>query len=151
MVCFYMVQFQGSILYFFSACYALAMTSTALGSMIGAATGGNSELSLQFVPILFAAQMIFVGFFITPSLIPKWLRWLRYLSPATYAVRLIVVDEFYQCSSDPAELLNCDLLMYNVDADVEHTWWYWLILSIQFFVFRVLALAILRLNARKFY
>ena len=150
-ICFHMIGFQGSIIYLFSAAYALAMSSAALASVVGAATGGNSELALQFVPILFAPQMIFCGYFITPSLIPAWIRWFQYIFPATYAVRLAVVNEFNQCSVDPVELANCNALIQSVDVDPDNTWWYWLILASQFLVFRILALVILRANARRFY
>jgi hypothetical protein len=146
-----MIGFQGSAIFFFAVCYTLSMTASALASVVGAATGGNAELSLQFLPILFSPQMLFAGYFITPSLIPAWLRWLQYVFPAPYAVRLIIVDEFYKCSTNPLELFNCNSLMISVGVHVEDTWWYWLILGTQFVVCRCLALALLRANARRFY
>jgi ABC-type multidrug transport system permease subunit len=146
-----MVGFQGSFLVFFLAVYVLAMTGTAIAAVVSAGVGGNSELALQFLIVLFTPQMLFIGYFVTPNLIPVWLRWLQYFCPAAYAVRIILVDEFYQCSSDFFENLNCTILLNTVEADVDDTWWYWVALVGQFSFYRFLALLLLRANANRFY
>jgi hypothetical protein len=148
---YYMVGFQGSFMVLFLAVYVLAMTGTALAAVVSAAIGGNSELALQFLILLFMPQMLFIGYFVTPNLIPVWLRWLQFLCPAAYAVRIILVDEFYQCSSNFFEQMNCTILLKTVEADVDDTWWYWVALVVQFIFYRFLALFLLRANATRFY
>lgn len=151
-IAFYMVQFQGDIIFYFATLYALAMASTSLAALVGAAIGGNSELALQFLVILFMPQLLFAGYFVTPSLIPIWLRWVRYLCPAVYAVRLLLIHEMTVCSSEVTdkERWNCNMLLENVEAVPDHSQWYWLLLIIEFVVFRMVAMSLLRLNATPF-
>ena len=92
--------------------------------------------------------MLFAGFFVTPDLIPSWLRWARYLCSLTYAVRIALVGEFEDCS---ATIENCQTVLTNVEADPDETWWNWLVLSLLFVLFRVLALVIIRTKAVKFF
>jgi ABC-2 type transporter len=93
-------------------------------------------------------QFLFAGFFVTPDLIPVWLRWARYLCTLTYAVRIFLVVEFEDCS---ATVKNCEMLLENDDADPDQTWWYWLVLVLLFVVFRISALLVLRKKATKFF
>jgi ABC-type multidrug transport system permease subunit len=90
--------------------------------------------------------MLFAGFFVTPELIPVWLRWARYLCTLTYSIRIFLVAEFEDCSDQ-----NCVTLLDNVDAVSDETWWNWLVLVLLFVVFRVSALLVLRKKATKFF
>jgi hypothetical protein len=64
---------------------------------------------------------------------------------------LSLVAEFDQdCGSDEANA-NCDMLLDNIDANPDDTWWYWLVLVGLFIVFRLGAVTILRRKASKFY
>jgi ABC-type multidrug transport system permease subunit len=103
------------------------------------------------LPILFVPQMLFAGFFVTPSLIPVWLRWARYLCTLTYASRILLVAEFDRdCGSAEGDK-KCQTLLSNVEAVPDDTWWNWLVLVSLFIVVRCLALFVLRKKATKFY
>ena len=92
-----MIGFQMSFIMFFSITYTLAMASTALAVLLGCAVE-DPKLGQEMLPILFVPQMLFAGFFVAPDLIPAWLRWARYLCSLTYAVRISLVEEFYNCN-----------------------------------------------------
>jgi ABC-type multidrug transport system permease subunit len=90
--------------------------------------------------------MLFAGFFVTPDLMPVWLRWASYLCTLTYSVRIFLVSEFEDCS-----VQNCVTLLDNVEANPNDTWWYWLALVLLFVVFRISAIVMLRKKATKFF
>jgi ABC-2 type transporter len=103
------------------------------------------------LPILFVPQMLFAGFFVTPDLIPSWLRWAQYLCSLTYSLRILLVAEFDRSVAECGDTEQCAKLLDRVNADPDETWWNWLVLVLLFIVFRVGALAILRQKANKFY
>jgi hypothetical protein len=74
--------------------------------------------------------MLFAGFFVTPELIPSWLRWAQYLCTLYYAVRLLLLEEFGGCASDGQG--PCITLLDNTETDSENKWWYWLVLALLF-------------------
>ena len=103
------------------------------------------------LPILFVPQLLFAGFFVVPELIPVWLRWARYLCSLTFAIRIIMVEEFGDgCGGGDADVA-CANVLEAVGADADETWWNWLVLIALFVVFRLLALFILRQKALKFF
>jgi len=149
-ISYFMIGFQANFGVLLLICYALAMSSTALAVMLGCSVE-DPKLAQEMLPLLFVPQMLFAGFFVTPSLIPVWLRWAQYLCSLTYAVRLALIAEFNQdCGSDLADK-NCEKLLVDVDADPDESWWYWLVLVLLFAVFRLGAVTILRRKASKFY
>lgn len=156
MITYFMIGFQSQYGIFFAAVYSLAMASTALAVVLGCAVE-DPKLGQEMLPILFVPQMLFAGFFVTPDLIPAWLRWARYLCTLTYAVRIMLVSEFEDCangevaSEKPEEARLCYRILENVDADPDETWWNWLVLVSLFAGFRLLALHILRSKATKFF
>jgi len=146
---YFMVGFQAPFGYFWADLYLLAMTSTALGVLVGCSVT-DPHLAFEFMPLIFMPQILFAGFFVPPDLIPIWLRWLVYAFPLTYAVRLALVLEFNgECDGYMPNY--CDTVMTNVHANPNDTWWYWLVLGCQFAVFRLLALFILRRKATKYF
>jgi len=146
-----MIKFQGSFAVFYSTCFTLAMGSTAIAVVMGAASGSSAKLATAALPLVLLPQMLFVGFFVSPELIPAWLRWIQYICPMTYATRILLIDEFDNCSENPMERLFCDMLLANVNAQPDDLWWYWVILVAQFVAFRVMALIILYYSAQQFY
>lgn len=146
-----MISFDGSFWIFFGTCFALAMSSTAVAVAFGALAASNAPIATTLLPFVLLPQMLFIGFIITPDLIPAWLRWINYLCPMTYATRILVLDEFHRCSENPFEKLACDMLLWSINAEDDELWWYWLILVGQFFFFRLVALAILHRSAKFFY
>ena len=107
-------------------------------------------------------QILFAGFFVPPSLIPVWLRWLTYVFPLAYATKIVLVAEFDDaCDGFETTLSNpdgttstinyCDRILTNTQAYPADVWWYWCILSAQFIFFRLLALLLLQKKASIFY
>ena len=123
------------------------MASTALGVLLGCSVE-DPKLGQELLPLLFVPQMLFAGFFVTPDLIPVWLRWASYLCTLTYSIRILLVAEFEDCAKTNQ---NCAVLLKNVKADPDETWWNWLILVLLFCVFRFSALLVLRKKATKFF
>lgn len=147
-----MINLQANFGIFYATVYCLAMASTALAVMLGSAVE-DPKMAQEMLPILFVPQMLFAGFFVAPELIPVWLRWAQYLCSLTYALRIALIAEFEDCggTSDPEASMSCNALLYNVGADSEDQWWYWLVLLSIFAVFRLFALVILRKKATKFF
>jgi hypothetical protein len=106
-------------------------------------------------------QILFAGFFVPPTLIPAWLRWLTYVFPLAYGVKIVLVAEFdgacdgyevtQSTSYGPQTVNYCDAILANVQAYPEDVWWYWLVLCGQFIFFRGVALILLYLKSSKFY
>lgn len=150
-IAYVMIDFKGSFGQFFATCYTLSLGSTAIAVVMGALSGSSPKLANGFLPLVLLPQMLFVGFFVQPELIPSWLRWIQFICPMTYSTRLLLIDEFHECSEDFMESLYCDVLLESVDAVKGDRWWYWLILGAQFVVFRCVALVILQRSAQRFY
>jgi len=72
-ITYFMIGFQLSFGIFYGASYALAMASTAIAVALGCSVE-DPKLAQEMLPILFVPQMLFAGFFVTPNLIPVWLR-----------------------------------------------------------------------------
>jgi ABC-2 type transporter len=121
------------------------MASTALAVMLGCSVE-DPKLGQELLPLLFVPQMLFAGFFVTPDLIPVWLRWAQYLCTLTYSIRLALIAEFDDCKEE-----RCVVLLEDIGADPDETYWYWIVLISLFTLFRVGALLILRKKATKFF
>eukprot|EP00934_Nitzschia_sp_Nitz4_P005064 Nitzschia sp. Nitz4//scaffold82_size85912//3498//7449//NITZ4_005123-RA/size85912-processed-gene-0.90-mRNA-1//1//CDS//3329558781//5054//frame0 len=150
LITYFLINFRADFFMLYLVEYALAMSSTALAVMLGCSVE-DAKLGQEMMPILFVPQMLFAGFFVTPELIPSWLRWAQYLCSLTYAVRIALVLEFGDgCGSETADYA-CAGLLENINADEDETWWNWLILLALFVGFRLLALFILQQKALKFF
>ena len=148
---YFMVSFNGSVFMYYAITYALAMSGTAMAVMLGVLSGGNAKVAQQLIPLIFIPQLLFSGFFVSPDLIPKFLRWSQYVCVLTYAVRALIITEFYNCSDNSIRNENCLKLVDNVKANPDDVWFYWTMLVTYFFIFRTLALLLLRKSASKFY
>ena len=149
-ISFFLIGFQSSFFIFYSATYSLAMASTALGVLLGSGVE-DPKLAQEFLPLLFVPQILFAGFYVIPALIPVWLRWARYLCTVTYALRIVLVDEFDRDCGSVKGNDNCQDLLEAVEVTPGDTWWYWLVLVALFGFFRLSALLILQKKASKFY
>jgi ABC-type multidrug transport system permease subunit len=150
-IIYYLVDFQGTWVVFFLSAYGLAMATTAQAIFGSCLAGGDTKLAMQLMPLLFAPQMLFAGFFVAPGLMPKWLRWAQYICTMTYSSRILVIEEFENCSDDPIENSNCMDMLTQTDSEPDEVWWYWLALLGLFVFFRLLALWALRRSALVFY
>lgn len=108
--------------------------------------------AIELLPLLFVPQMLFAGFFVATDLIPVWLRWAQYLCSLTYALRILLVEEFEDCGGTDEELnQTCNNLVSGVGANPDSVWWYWLVLLSLFAVLRTSALLVLRKKATKYF
>lgn len=149
LITYFMIGFKMSFILYFITNYALAMSATAMSVSFGCAIE-DPNLGIQLFPMLFVPQMLYAGFFITPSLIPAWLRWGRYLCPLTFGTIIVMLEEFEDCGRGFAQT-NCNILLDQVEAEASNVIWYWTVIVVLFFAFRLLALALLRKKASKFF
>mmetsp|Transcript_5873 Transcript_5873/g.17543 ORF Transcript_5873/g.17543 Transcript_5873/m.17543 type:complete len:627 (-) Transcript_5873:62-1942(-) len=147
MITYLLIDFQMDFGLYLVITYALSMASTALAVTLGSAVE-DPKMATEMLPILFVPQMLFAGFFVATELIPSWLRWAQYLCSLTYALRLLVIEEFGTCED---EFESCKNTIDNLEADDDEAYWYWLVLIALFVFFRVVALGILTRKATKFY
>ena len=148
-ISYFMIGFQIGFGWHFLIVYVLAMSSNALAVLIGSLVA-NPSMAVEFLPVCFIPQLLFAGFFVRPELIPAWLRWLMYIFPLTYGVRIHMSKEFGDCAEGIAQQ-NCEALLANTLVDPDDVWWYWIALVSLFVVLRFGALAALRKKASKFY
>jgi ABC-type multidrug transport system ATPase subunit/ABC-type multidrug transport system permease subunit len=148
-ITYFMIGFSENYGYFWAIVYSLAMTSTAIGVLIGCSVS-DPNLAIEFLPAVFMPQILFAGFFVPPDLLPDWLSWIVYIFPLTYSTRLALIWEF-EHGCDGLTPNYCEPLLRSVDADPDDTWWYWIVVLSMFVVFRLLALLLLRRKASKFY
>jgi ABC-type multidrug transport system permease subunit len=147
-----MVNFRGSMAIYYATTYALAMSGTAMAVMLGVLSGGNAKFAQQLIPLIFIPQLLFSGFFVSPNLIPKFLRWAQYVCVLTYAVRMLIIEEFHNCNEENYFAnQNCNKLVEKSAAVPGDEWFYWTMLVAYFFCFRSLALLLLRKSATRFY
>jgi ABC-type multidrug transport system permease subunit len=144
---YFMIDFQLSFGWHFMILYSLAMTSTALAMVLGS-TVEDPKLAAEFLPMILVPQILFSGFFIATELIPVWLRWLQYLTPFNYAVKLYVELEFADCAQTT---MTCQNLLDSLNISSDDVWWYWLSLLGLFVVLRASAFIALQRKADKYY
>eukprot|EP00980_Cylindrotheca_fusiformis_P027777 scaffold22559_cov111-Cylindrotheca_fusiformis.AAC.16 len=149
-ISYFLISFKAGFGIFYITIYALSMASTALAVMLGCAVE-DPKLGQELVPLLFVPQLLFSGFFVVPELIPVWLRWARYLCSLTYALRIMVFEEFGDGCGSPEADNACDRLIESLDSGEDELWWSGLVLVILFVVFRLMGLFILRQKALKFF
>jgi ABC-type multidrug transport system permease subunit len=144
---YFMIDFQLSFGWHFIILYSLAMTSTALAMVLGS-TVEDPKLAAEMLPICLVPQILLSGFFIATELIPVWLRWLTYLTPFNYAVKIYMEQEFAECAQTT---LACQGILNSLSIDSDDVWWYWLALLGLFVVLRSSAFILLRRKADKYY
>eukprot|EP00590_Aulacoseira_subarctica_P007629 CAMPEP_0172418616 /NCGR_PEP_ID=MMETSP1064-20121228/5070_1 /TAXON_ID=202472 /ORGANISM="Aulacoseira subarctica , Strain CCAP 1002/5" /LENGTH=628 /DNA_ID=CAMNT_0013157611 /DNA_START=120 /DNA_END=2003 /DNA_ORIENTATION=- len=111
-----MMQLQQMYIVFVAIVFSLAMTSTALGVMVGS-LAENPSTAIEFLPVLFVPQFLFAGFFVATDLIPVWIRWAQYLCSMLYAIRLALVYEFGDCN-----YATCQGLLTANSVSSEDAW-----------------------------
>jgi ABC-type multidrug transport system permease subunit len=144
---YFMIDFQLSFGWHFIILYSLAMTSTALAMVLGS-TVEDPKLAAEMLPICLVPQILLSGFFIATELIPVWLRWLTYLMPFNFAVKIYLEQEFADCARTT---LACQDLLNSLSIDSDDVWWYWLALLGLFVALRSSAFILLRRKADKYY
>jgi ABC-type multidrug transport system permease subunit len=146
-ITYFMIDFHLPFTTYYLVNYAMGMASTALAVLIGSSCD-DLKTANELLPTLFVPQLLFSGFFVAPSLIPKALRWIQYVCTLTYATRIALAEEFYNCKPDDAAWnRECNRIVEGTGSNPDDVWWYWLALAAYFVVFRVAALIALRKRA----
>jgi ABC-type multidrug transport system permease subunit len=148
---YFMVSFNGSFWVYLGTTYGLAMSGTAMAVMLGVLAEGDAKVAQQLLPIMFIPQLLSSGFFVSPSLMPTFLQWAQYVSVLAYAVKILILEEFYNCSDNAIEKSNCQNLIDNVGANPDQIPFYVIMLVVYFLIFRAAALYLLRKSAMRFY
>lgn len=147
----FMVGLSGSYVTYILLAFTLSMSITAQATCVACLGGDNVKLATQLMPLLFQPQLLFAGFFLSPDLMPTWLSHVQLACTMTYATRILVVEEFYECSSDPKENEACQRMLDNTRSDADEVWVYWIVLAGSFVFFRMLAILLLQQSAKTFY
>jgi hypothetical protein len=148
---YFMVGLSGSYLIYILLTFTLSMAITAQATCAACLGGDNVKLVTQLTPLIFQPQLLFAGFFLSPELMPNWIRPIQLVCTMTYATRILVVEEFHECSSDARENEACQKMLESTRSDPDDVWWNWLVLAGIFVFFRLLAIFLLQRSANKFY
>jgi ABC-type multidrug transport system permease subunit len=153
-ITYYFMDLSAPYLALWTALYVMAMTSTALGLLVGSAVK-DPGVAMEFLPAIFMPQILLSGFFVPPDLIPVWICWVGKIFPLTYAMLITLIVELDgRCDAivdEEGGPNHCDQVLRNINADPDDLWFYWIVLCSEFVVFRLLALTILERKARRFY
>lgn len=96
-VVYWSIQLQGPYILIALILWAVAITSGALGILLGCLVKDPKQ-AVEFAPLIFVPQLLFVGFYIRTSLIPVYIRWVQYLCPLKYGVNLAFLVEYVPTS-----------------------------------------------------
>lgn len=108
----------------------------------------NPDVAAELMPALIVPQLLFAGVFIQVNLIPEFLRWAQYLCSLTYAIRLVLLNEFNECADEETLGPNpCEQTLQYAGVDEMPTYAYWIILFAIMSVFRVVAIVMLKRKA----
>jgi ABC-type multidrug transport system ATPase subunit/ABC-type multidrug transport system permease subunit len=121
--------------------FLLAIASTSIGIMIGSSVE-DPKVAAQLMPALIVPQLLFSGIFISIDLIPSFLRWVQYVCPLMYAMRLSLFYEFGDC-----EYETCTSTLERNGVNEFETYWYWIILAAIVAAFRIGGLISLKRKA----
>ncbi len=151
-ICYFMLDLQGSFIYIVLATFGLGMCASSVAIVLGCLVSNVKDVT-ELAPLLFVPQMLFVGFFVPTSSIPIFLRWAQYLCSLKYAMNLVLLTEFNSAldSCKGAAATNCQAVLDNNNIKDDQFWLYIVLLFVLFFAFRVLAAIVLTEKAKKFY
>jgi len=114
--------------------------------------------AMEAAPAIFVPQIIFSGFFIRIEQIPVWLRWAQYTCFLKFALNLVMIVEFTQCSTTAKNPVTqrtwqqeCDLLLKQSEIKKDMWWVYLLVLLAMLLTYRTLAMLGLKAKAKNFY
>ncbi len=142
LITYFMIRFEMNFFIFFVILFAMAMTSTAVCVLLGAAFA-DPKIPAALFPLVVVPQFYFSGVFIATNLIPVGIRWIQWLCSLKYAAGLAYIYELDDCGSELADA-NCSALLLQNNVSPDDKWWYWLALLAIFCVFRLAALLVLR-------
>lgn len=154
LICYWLIDFQGQFFWIVLTSWGLGMAASSVAVFLGCIVGDVKTVT-ELAPMLFVPQLLFVGFFIRTSQIPVFLRWAQYLCSLKYAMNLIIMTEFRatseSCSKDPIAYNNCKQLIEANNIIPDQVWLYIILIFFLFAGFRIVGMAILTHNAKRFY
>jgi ABC-type multidrug transport system permease subunit len=124
-VVYWMIQIQGFYVNLVLILWAVAVTSGSLAILLGSLVKDPKQ-AIEFAPLLFLPQLLFVGFYIRTSLIPIYIRWIQYLCPLKYGVNLAFLNEYNSMTGDARS--NWSMMLSQNSIEPSDWWVYILIL-----------------------
>lgn len=140
-------KYTASNFFLFLLAYNLeAMTAQSLGYMLGSLFS-NVSAAMGSVNLLVLPFILFAGTLINEQTMPRWLFWLKYLSPLKYVNEIANTYEFTDNETityPPGGKLILQSLNYDVGVELCY-----IILAIMVVAYRILAFIFLRLMVKK--
>jgi len=151
---YFLIDFRGNFIYFVVTGWGLGLVSNSLAMILGCAIPDVKTVT-EMSPILYMPQVLFGGFFVRTEQIPKLLRWAQYLCGFKYAMNLQFFNEFHaslsSCSDSADAASNCANLLDSNDIQSTQIGIYILALILLGVGYRILGMAILYRQAKRFY
>lgn len=144
LIIYFLVGFTGSFSEYVAVTYALAMASGAMASFLGAVSCGNEKLSKKLAAVVILPQLLFSGFFVASDLIPTFLSWVQWVCVLTPALRILLVEEFYDCENERVEPEYCNDFLERVQADPDEVPQYWVAIVVYFVIFRTATMFLMK-------
>eukprot|EP00602_Paraphysomonas_sp_CaronLab_P000855 CAMPEP_0185030922 /NCGR_PEP_ID=MMETSP1103-20130426/18064_1 /TAXON_ID=36769 /ORGANISM="Paraphysomonas bandaiensis, Strain Caron Lab Isolate" /LENGTH=608 /DNA_ID=CAMNT_0027566227 /DNA_START=89 /DNA_END=1912 /DNA_ORIENTATION=- len=111
---------QGDFIALAGCTFATGVTASSIAILLGCVVHNPKQAS-ELSPLTLVPQILFSGFFIRTSQIPRWLRWAQYVCGLKYGVNLIIINEFAShrdsCNNDPDAAENCHNVKERNDID----------------------------------
>jgi hypothetical protein len=130
------------------------MVSCSLAMGLGCLVPNVKDVT-ELTPIVFLPQILFAGFFIRTTLIPKFLRWAQYLCGIKYALNLAIMTEFQvsgdKCSKNHLSKALCQNLIEVNDIHPDQFYIYIILLGALAIFFRIIGGILLHFKAKRFY
>ena len=73
-ITYFMIGFEAPFMYLWLISYVLSLVNTAIAVAMGCAVE-DTKMAQELLPVVLVPQLLFAGFFVSPDLIPVWLRW----------------------------------------------------------------------------
>jgi len=144
LIIYFLAGFRGSFSVYFASTYALALASGAMTTFLGTVSCGNEKIAQQLIALVFLPQLLFSGFFVASDLIPSFLSWAQWVCVLTPALRVLLVEEFYDCDDATVETEHCHYFLERVQADPDELPQYWVTITAYYVIFRTSAMFLMK-------
>mmetsp|Transcript_9197 Transcript_9197/g.19946 ORF Transcript_9197/g.19946 Transcript_9197/m.19946 type:complete len:355 (+) Transcript_9197:3783-4847(+) len=144
LITYWLIGFNGNFILFVLELWMLSLASVSYAYVLGAAAH-DAKQAQQMAPLVLVPQLLFTGFFISISQIPKWLQWVQYLCSLKYGLNLAIITEFSGCDTE-----DCLAIFSLNDVHDDLQWMYIVILLAIFAGFRALSLGVLIWRSKTF-
>ena len=152
-----LIGLHGNWILLVLAAWVLSLIASSTALLVGCVLTQVKQ-AMEAAPAIFVPQIIFSGFFIRIEQIPVWLRWAQYTCFLKFALNLVMIIEFSDCSSTDKNAKSgltwkheCNALLEQSHVEKDHWWVYLLVLLAMLIVYRTLAMIGLKAKAKNFY